>query len=61
LVVTYTTTGYSALVLLKEWSLVVAVEALTSILMWGLATGSFFAVFEKIFDLTRGSAGLPER
>src|ERR1700760_615159 len=53
--VTYTTTGYGDLVLPKEWRLVGGVEALTGILMCGLSTGFFFAVFAKVFDLNRGS------
>ena len=53
--VTYTTTGYGDLVLPKEWRLVGGVEALTGILMCGLSTGLFFAVFAKVFDLNRGS------
>ena len=53
--VTYTTTGYGDLVLPKQWRLVGGVEALTGILMCGLSTGLFFAVFVKVFDLNRGS------
>ena len=49
--VTYTTTGYGDLVLPKEWRLVGGVEALTGILMCGLSTGLFFAVFVKAFGL----------
>lgn len=47
--VTYTTTGYGDLVLPEEWRLVGGVEALTGILMCGLSTGMFFAVFSRIF------------
>jgi hypothetical protein len=47
--VTYTTTGYGDLVLPKEWRLVGGIEALTGILMCGLSTGLFFAVFTKVF------------
>jgi Ion channel len=54
--VTYTTTGYGDLVLPEEWRLVGGVEALTGILMCGLSTGFFFAVFNKVFDLNRGTA-----
>ena len=54
--VTYTTTGYGDLVLPKEWRLVGGVEALTGILMCGLSTGMFFAVFTKVFSLNRESA-----
>lgn len=49
--VTYTTTGYGDLVLPQDWRLVGAIEALTGILMCGLSTGMFFAVFSKIFRL----------
>jgi Ion channel len=54
--VTYTTTGYGDLVLPQEWRLVGGVEALTGILMCGLSTGLFFAVFAKVFVLDRGTA-----
>ena len=53
--VTYTTTGYGDLVLPEEWRLVGGVEALTGILMCGLSTGMFFAVFSDLFGLRRGS------
>jgi hypothetical protein len=53
--VTYTTTGYGDLVLPGEWRLVGAVESLTGILMCGLSTGMFFAVFSKIFRLVQES------
>jgi voltage-gated potassium channel Kch len=49
--VTYTTTGYGDLVLPEEWRIVGAVEALTGILMCGLSTGMFFAVFSRTFKL----------
>ena len=39
----------------SKWRLVGGVEALTGILMCGLSTGLFFAVFTKIFGLNRGS------
>jgi hypothetical protein len=42
-------------VLPEEWRLVGGVEALTGILMCGLSTGLFFAVFAKVFGLNRGS------
>jgi hypothetical protein len=48
--VTYTTTGYGDLVLPKEWRLVGGVEALTGILMCGLPTGFFFAIFTRAVD-----------
>lgn len=55
-IVTYTTTGYGDLVLPEEWRLVGGVEALTGILMCGLSTGMFFAVFAKVFGLGPGRA-----
>jgi hypothetical protein len=57
--VTYTTTGYGDLVLPEEWRLVGGVEALTGILMCGLSTGMFFAVFSTIFGLTRTNQSVP--
>jgi hypothetical protein len=54
--VTYTTTGYGDLVLPEEWRLVGGIEALTGILMCGLSTGLFFAVFSKVFGLNRAIA-----
>ena len=51
--VTYTTTGYGDLVLPAEWRLVGGVEALTGILMCGLSTGLFFAVFTDVFGINR--------
>ena len=54
--VTYTTTGYGDLVLPKEWRVVGGIEALTGILMCGLSTGLFFAVFAKVFGLHRGNS-----
>lgn len=49
--VTYTTTGYGDIVLPEEWRLVGGVEALTGILMCGLSTGMFFAIFSRIFGI----------
>ncbi len=57
--VTYTTTGYGDIVLREEWRLVGSVEALTGILMCGLSTGLFFAVFARIFGLNVGRATSP--
>lgn len=54
--VTYTTTGYGDLVLPEVWRIVGGVEALTGILMCGLSTGMFFAVFSEIFGLNRRGA-----
>jgi hypothetical protein len=48
--VTYTTTGYGDLVLPREWRLVGGIEALTGILMCGLSTGFFFAIFARTFE-----------
>jgi hypothetical protein len=55
--VTYTTTGYGDLVLPEEWRLVGGVEALTGILMCGLSTGLFFAVFTKVFRMNQEDSG----
>jgi hypothetical protein len=52
--VTYTTTGYGDLVLPGDWRVVGGIEALTGILMCGLSTGMFFAVFSKVFRLDVG-------
>jgi hypothetical protein len=57
--VTYTTTGYGDIVLPQEWRLVGGVEALTGILMCGLSTGMFFAVFSRIFHLGEEKASTP--
>lgn len=54
--VTYTTTGYGDLLLPEEWRLVGGVEALTGILMCGLSTGLFFAVFAKVFGIHHDGA-----
>lgn len=59
--VTYTTTGYGDLVLPEEWRLVGGVEALTGILMCGLSTGMFFAVFSEIFGLKQKNAVHPHQ
>ena len=50
--VTYTTTGYGDLVLPPDWRLFGSVEALTGILMCGISTGFFFAVFARVFGLS---------
>jgi hypothetical protein len=42
------------LVLPEEWRLVGGAEALTGILMCGLSTGLFFAVFAKVFRIGAG-------
>ena len=57
--VTYTTTGYGDLVLPAGWRVLGGVEALTGILMCGLSTGLFFALFAKVIeggDSTRQAA-----
>lgn len=51
--VTYTTTGYGDVVLPEDWRILGGVEALTGILMCGLSTGLFFAVFTKVFGIHR--------
>jgi len=48
--VTYTTTGYGDLVLPPGWRVMGGVEALTGILMCGLSTGLFFALFAKLVE-----------
>jgi len=40
-------------VLPVKWRLVGGVEALTGIMMCGLSTGLFFAVFAKVFHLNQ--------
>jgi hypothetical protein len=40
-------------VLPPQWRLVGGVEALTGILMCGLSTGLFFAVFTDVFGINR--------
>lgn len=59
--VTYTTTGYGDVVLPAEWRLGGGVEALTGILMCGLSTGMFFAVFSWIFGLQAKPGPEPQR
>jgi hypothetical protein len=51
--VTYTTTGYGDLVLPAEWRVAGGVEALTGILMCGVSTGMYFAVFSSLFGFNR--------
>ena len=51
--VTYTTTGYGDIVLPPPWRIDGGIEALTGILMCGLSTGMFFAVFSEIFEIKR--------
>ena len=53
--VTYTTTGYGDLVLPPDWRLTGGIESLTGILMCGLSTGMFFAVFSEMFFPNRRS------
>jgi len=50
--VTYTTTGYGDLVLVEGWRLLGAVEALTGILMCGWSTGFFFAIVNRLYEVT---------
>ena len=45
--VTYTTVGYGDLLLPKPWRMLAPLEAMTSILMWGLSTGLFFALVSR--------------
>ncbi len=57
--VTYTTTGYGDLVLPEDWRLVGGVESLTGILMCGLSTGLFFAVFSSLARQNREGSTPP--
>jgi voltage-gated potassium channel Kch len=50
--VTYTTTGYGDLVLPEGWRLLGGVHALTGILMCGWSTGFFFAVVNRVYEVT---------
>jgi hypothetical protein len=52
--VTYTTVGYGDLVLPAQWRLLSAVEGLSGILMCGLSTGLFFAIFSRHFARQAG-------
>ena len=54
--VTYTTVGYGDLVLPQAWRLLGPVEGLTGILMCGLSTGFFFALFSKLYAAQRPGA-----
>jgi hypothetical protein len=46
--VTYATVGYGDVVLPQPWRMLGPLEGLTGILMCGLSTGFFFAVFSRI-------------
>ena len=46
--ITYTTTGYGDILLPEDVRIFSGIEALTGILMCGLTTGMFFAVFARI-------------
>ena len=48
--VTYATVGYGDLVLPQPWRMLGPLEGLTGILMCGLSTGFFFAVFARMFQ-----------
>ena len=52
--ITYTTTGYGDILLPEGVRIFSGIEALTGILMCGLTTGMFFAVFARIL----GFAGI---
>ncbi len=49
--ITYTTTGYGDILLPEGVRIFSGVEALTGILMCGLTTGMFFAIFARISGL----------
>ncbi len=46
--VTYATVGYGDLVLPQPWRMLGPLEGLTGILMCGLSTGFFFAIFARL-------------
>jgi hypothetical protein len=50
--VTYTTTGYGDVLLPDEWRLVGGVEALTGILLCGWSAAFFFAVVNRIHQVS---------
>lgn len=54
--ITYTTTGYGDILLPDDFRIFGGIEALTGILMCGLSTGMFFAVFARTFGFTGGPA-----
>jgi hypothetical protein len=56
--VTYATVGYGDVVLPQAWRFLGPVEGLTGILMCGLSTGLFFAVVNKVFGATKGTASI---
>jgi hypothetical protein len=58
--ITYTTTGYGDILLPEDVRILSGVEALTGILMCGLTTGMFFAVFVRILGI-EGMRTAPER
>lgn len=53
--VTYATVGYGDVVLPQAWRFLGPVEGLTGILMCGLSTGLFFAVFNRVIVATQGT------
>lgn len=57
--ITYTTTGFGDIVLPAGVRIYSGVEALTGILMCGLSTGMFFAVFARLFGFMRAGAHNP--
>ena len=58
---TYTTVGFGDLVLPVKWRILAPIEGLTGILMCGLSASIFFAVNEKIYDLSPKAGLLPMR
>jgi ion channel len=54
--VTYTTIGYGDVVLAKPWRLLAPVEGLIGVLMFGLSTGYFFVVANRIYQSRPGKA-----
>ncbi len=55
--ITYTTTGYGDIVLPEGVRILSGVEALTGILMCGLSTGMFLAVFVRVLGIPAATAG----
>ena len=58
--ITYTTTGYGDILLPEDVRIFSGIEALTGILMCGLTTGMFFAVFARILGFA-GMGSAPDR
>ncbi len=53
---TYTTLGYGDVLLVKPWRLLAPIESLMGVLMFGLSTGYFFVVVNRIYQSRPGKA-----